>query len=82
MFDSGLVYYPDRKWAGEVIDLVATFPNGAPPSADVTDTITQAVNYVRRRGWASMAEDESVVIKDGPQEYEEDAPPPKRAAYG
>ena len=58
-FASGLVYYVDRPFSKTVIDNVAQAPNGAPPSADITDTVTQAVLYMKRRQW----------IGDG---YEED----------
>jgi len=44
------VYVPNRQWATEVIDLVGDFPTGSPLSKDVTDTVTQAVQYLRR-GW-------------------------------
>jgi len=53
MFEAGLVYYPaEREWAKNVIDYVAKFPTGAAPSADITDTVTQAVIYTKRRLWA------------------------------
>lgn len=85
MLDAGLVYYPDRQWAEKVVDLVAAFPNGAPPSADLTDTVTQAINYVRRQGWAQPAEDDrrdDLERQDWTEEEIEDAPPKRRAAYG
>lgn len=84
MLEAGLVYYPDRVWAEKVVDFVAAFPNGAPPSADLTDTVTQAINYVRRKGWAMPAEDErrDREPEDMTEEEAEDAPPKKRAAYG
>jgi predicted phage terminase large subunit-like protein len=50
-FESGLVYYPDRAWARKVINYVAAFPVGDPPSADYADTVSQAVMYVRRAMW-------------------------------
>lgn len=49
-FKAGQVYVPNRQWATEVIDLVGDFPTGSPLSKDVTDTVTQAVQYLRR-GW-------------------------------
>jgi len=52
LMEAGLVYFPDRKWAEELIDIVATFPTGAPPCKDLTDSLSQAINYVRNKGWA------------------------------
>ena len=58
MFESGLVYVPDRVWAigngidkEGVIDYVASFPFGAPHTFDITDTVTQALIYLRLGGW-------------------------------
>lgn len=60
MFEAGLVYYPNREWARKVIDLVSSFPAGAPPSADLTDTVTQAVIYTKRRMWATPPDEEAI----------------------
>jgi len=84
-FSSGLVYYPeDREWARKVINYVASFPVGEAPAADYTDTVSQAVMYVKRRMWLTP---EDVPRNDEPdrdqtEEEIEDAPPKKRAAYG
>ena len=56
--DGGLVYIPNKKWAHELIDIVSEFPNGAPPSSDLTDTITQAVLYLKNRHWVEHPDDE------------------------
>ena len=37
--------------------MVAEFPNGAPPSADLTDTVTQAVLYLKSRHWVEHPDD-------------------------
>jgi predicted phage terminase large subunit-like protein len=55
--DGGLVFIANKKWAHELIDLVAEFPNGAPPSADLTDTVTQAVLYLKSRHWVEHPDD-------------------------
>jgi len=73
MFEAGLVYYPDRDWAREVIELVSKFPNGAAPCADVTDTVTQAVIYTRQRLWARPPEEEEQRDADRPDDDEGDA---------
>ena len=40
LFENGRVYYPDRKWAEDVIDEMCTFRPGNPN--DTADTISQA----------------------------------------
>jgi predicted phage terminase large subunit-like protein len=70
MLESGQVWYPEgAKWAERVIDMVAVFPNGAPPSADLTDTCTQALLYLRNGWWTSSHPDD---IDDT-----DDIPPPR-----
>ena len=61
-FDGGLVVYPDREWAQTVIDWVTTFPTGAPPSADITDTLSMAILYVVRKQWIRHPDD---ILPDG-----------------
>lgn len=82
MFSSGLVYIADKAWAvGDknkgitgLIDYVANFPNGAPPSADLTDTVTQACIYLRSGNWVLHPDDDN---------FEEETNKEKRqAAYG
>lgn len=53
----GLIYAPNREWAMRVIDYCAAFPVGAPPSADYTDTVTQAVLYLTNRWWVTHPDD-------------------------
>ncbi len=57
-FSGGLVYAPNRRWAEDVISNCGDFPNGAPPSEDITDTVTQAVHYLSRRLWVSHPDDD------------------------
>ena len=78
MFESGLIYIPNRKWAANqektgLIDYVAKFPNGEPPSADLTDTVTQACIYLRNGFWISHPDDE---------DYVEPVREKRKAAYG
>lgn len=58
VLEAGLVWYPKRKWAETVIGACASFPNGAPPSSDYTDTCTQAWLYLRQRWWLVHPADE------------------------
>ena len=81
MFESGLIYIPDKLWAKKqqekdddgLIDYVAKFPNGEPPSADLTDTVTQACIYLRSGYWVSHPDDE---------DFAEPDPIKRKAAYG
>ena len=45
LFESGVVWYPERQWAEEVIDMCAVFPAG--DGADIVDTTTQALIRLR-----------------------------------
>jgi len=65
MFESGQVYAPNKLWClgnGKdqlgLIDWLAQFPNGAPPSADLTDTVTQALIYLRKGLWSGDHDDD------------------------
>lgn len=71
-FHGGLVYVPTPKhvnakqvkgedlgWVKKLIDAVAVFPNGAPPSADITDTVTQAIIYLQQGWWINHPDDEA-----------------------
>lgn len=84
LFESGLVWHPDRAWAREVVSFVGAFPNGAPPSADITDTVTQACLYVKRRMWANPPEEDYVKATDEErsEEWHEDQPKKRGSAYG
>ncbi len=53
----GLVYYPNRTWAAEVIRECANFPNGA--HDDWVDTCTIAWQWLRRLGELKLYEDET-----------------------
>ena len=48
---AGLLWIPDKEWARDLTKLVAEFPAGAPPCADLTDTITQAALHLQRGHW-------------------------------
>lgn len=75
MFEAGRVFYPaDKEWAKQVLAYVSAFPNGAAPCADLTDTVTQAVIYTKRRMWATPPDEEAVYetpVKHS-EEWEED----------
>ena len=56
MFSSGLVWAPDTRWAREVIEEVASFPNG--DNDDFVDTTSQALMRVRQGGFIRVDIDE------------------------
>lgn len=59
MLEQGSVYYPDgKKWAQEVIDDCAAFPNGA--HDDIPDALFHALNFIRRTFLLETPDDEEV----------------------
>ena len=70
MFSSGMVWAPETRWAQEVIDQVAEFPNGE--FDDIVDTVSQALMRIRQGGLIRLASDEP----DEPQLFRR-----ARAAY-
>ena len=55
---AGLVYIPERKWADELVDMVAAFPLGPPLTKDLTDTVTQAIQFLNRRWYLNHPDDD------------------------
>jgi predicted phage terminase large subunit-like protein len=70
LFASGIVWAPDTRWAREVIEEVASFPNGE--NDDFVDTTSQALARFRRGGFITLPSDE----KDEPQFFKQ-----RRVAY-
>jgi len=56
LFASGVVWAPDTRWAREVIEEVASFPNGE--NDDYVDTTSQALLRFRRGGFIPLESDE------------------------
>jgi predicted phage terminase large subunit-like protein len=63
LFASGCVWAPDTRWAREVIEEVASFPNGE--HDDYVDTTSQALLRFRQGGFISLESDE----RDEPQMF-------------
>jgi len=57
-FAQGLVYAPIRDWSDLVISELANFPKGK--YDDLTDSTTQAINYLRAAGRAPSREEWAV----------------------
>ena len=56
LFASGMVWAPDTRWAKEVIEEVASFPNG--DNDDYVDTTSQALMRFRQGGFIQLDSDE------------------------
>jgi predicted phage terminase large subunit-like protein len=56
MFSSGNVWCPDMRWAREVVEEVASFPNGE--YDDYVDTVSMTLNRVRQGGMVGTDKDE------------------------
>lgn len=55
LFEAGLVWAPDARWAEEVIEECAAFPAGE--HDDYVDTVTQALRRFREGGFITHPED-------------------------
>jgi phage terminase large subunit-like protein len=56
LFKSGKVWAPDMRWAHEVIEQMAAFPNAA--HDDLVDSSTQALIRFRQGGFVRLDSDE------------------------
>ena len=56
VFASGKVWAPDKRWAEDVIEEAASFPNGR--HDDYVDTLSQALNRIRKGGMVRTRNDE------------------------
>jgi predicted phage terminase large subunit-like protein len=62
-FSQLMVYAPDKDWADMVIDEMATFPKAK--YDDLTDSATQAINYLRGIGLAQTDDEAAVSEYEG-----------------
>ena len=65
LFESGMVWYPDRKFTDEMIEECAAFPLGE--HDDLVDSMTQAVMRFRQGGFVEHPDD----YEDEPLPYEQ-----------
>jgi len=56
LFASGIVWCPDKRWAEEVVEEMASFPNG--DHDDLVDSSSQALIRFRQGGFISIDSDE------------------------
>ena len=68
IFESGLVWAPETRWAEEVVEECAAFPAGE--HDDYVDTVTQALRRFREGGFVRH-----------PEDYEEESSVPRRRIY-
>ena len=68
LFESGMIWAPEEKFAEEVIEECAAFPYG--DHDDLVDSMTQAVMRFRQGGLVTH-----------PEDYEEEKQPPKKYNY-
>tara|TARA_R110002126_G_scaffold46106_2_gene130037 strand:- start:2713 stop:3570 length:858 start_codon:yes stop_codon:yes gene_type:complete len=68
LFESGMVWYPDTKWAHDVIEECAAFPSG--DHDDLVDSTTQALMRFRQGGFIKL-----------PSDYEEEILYKKKMSY-
>ena len=61
LFSSGKVWAPDTRWAHEVIEQMAAFPNAA--HDDLVDSSTQALIRFRQGGFLRLASDEQEEVR-------------------
>ena len=57
IFASGMVWCPDTRWAKEVVDEVAEFPNGE--HDEMVDCASQALMRFRQGGFIRLKSDEN-----------------------
>ena len=67
LFESGIIWAPDQKFAEEVIEECAAFPHG--DHDDLVDSMTQAVMRFRQGGFLTHPED-YVLEKQAPRKRE------------
>lgn len=56
LFASGMVWRPEKKWADELVEEIASFPNG--DHDDLVDSTTQALLRFRQGGFIQLTSDE------------------------
>lgn len=56
LFSSGMVWRPDTRWAEELVEEIASFPNG--DHDDLVDSTSQALLRFRQGGFIKLATDE------------------------
>ena len=61
LFSSGMVWCPDTRWADELMEEMAAFPNG--DNDDLVDSSSQALLRFRRGGFIQIDSDEEDEVR-------------------
>ena len=61
LFSSGIIWIPETRWAQELVEEVADFPNGA--NDDLVDSMSQALLRFRQGGFIRLQTDDWVESK-------------------
>jgi predicted phage terminase large subunit-like protein len=61
IFESGIVFAPEKDWSEMVIRQVASFPRGK--HDDLVDTVSQALIYLRNTGVALRSEEHDEMVR-------------------
>jgi len=61
LFRSGKVWCPETRWAAELVEEMAAFPNA--PNDDLVDSSTQALIRFRKGGFLRLESDEREELK-------------------
>lgn len=62
LFAEGLVFAPEKEWADEMINQCALVPRAV--HDDLADTASQALNWLRRAGWALKKDEVAFQTED------------------
>jgi predicted phage terminase large subunit-like protein len=62
LFAEGLIYAPDKEWADDMIKQCALVPRAV--HDDLADSMTQALLYLRRAGWAVRRSERALEVED------------------
>jgi len=68
LLEQGVVYYPDRKWALDIIEECAEFPNG--PHDDIPDVVFHSLNFLRRLFMLETPRDYEDEDEDDPTRFD------------
>lgn len=68
MFESGMVWIPETKWAEELVEECAAFPNGE--HDDLVDSTVQALMRFRAGNFVALEDDEKADSSESPVAFE------------
>jgi predicted phage terminase large subunit-like protein len=87
LFRAGMVWAPNRTWARRVVEIVGEFPAGDALCKDLTDTVTQALTYLRKGWWINHPDDDAprempMQIEDEDEDQDRKMPVTAGRIYG